>query len=142
MKSKLNEADEFFLLNNSYTVDEFVEKLKVNKDIVEKFLFNNKERILVEPTMLEWDELKQLWRNPKTGEYCVGPVVEKTDTKQTVETKQKIASGLTAGDLMARNERYGAIVMTPGASEMGDHARQHKKRELDGTKIHRPKPKK
>lgn len=138
MRQKLNEVDEFFLLNNDMTVEQFSKKLNVKQDTIEQFLFNNKERILVAPTMLEWDKEKRLWRNPQTGEYFDGPQVNDHDTKHTVEVKQKIASGVKATDLLARNERFGAVVMTGAASEMGDHNRKTNKKEIDESKIFRP----
>lgn len=58
------------------------------------------------------------------------------DDKQTVETKQ----GITVGDVMIRNKKYGVSIMTQAASEISDATRQSRKvqsRNMEGV-IHRP----
>lgn len=78
------------------------------------------------------------------------PAVEKVEEKDPTEQNKDIPKveeknpHADVSDLMGRNERYGAVVSTPSASQVSDSTRHHRINKGNKTEsmIHRCKPKK
>ena len=138
---KFTKAEEFYILHSGQETEKLAEELGQSVKTIESFISKNTKDVepikkeepleaqytVDEVRRLEWNAEKRVWFDPESGKEFNGPPPEETDTKTTVEVKKQVAAGLNPGNLMGRNERYGAVVMTPAASELGDHTRARRK---------------
>jgi hypothetical protein len=137
---ELTVIEQYFYESNRGMTDEQMSKI-MGRDVAEVKLQRadlglEYEQQVVKPKDLSFNKTLQQWEDADGNVYN-GPAVTAEDVKETVEIKRQVAAGIKAGNLIARNDKNTAAVMTAGASQMSDMIRT--KQRLIPTCVHQPR---
>ena len=137
---QLSGVELHFLTNNRNLTDSEIARImsETESEVAAKRAKLNLqyEQKAVVPKDLSFNKNLQQWEDAEGNVYN-GPAVKAEDVKETVEIKRQVAAGVKAGDLIARNDKTTAAVMTAGASQMADLIRT--KQRLIPTCVHQPR---